>query len=476
MRLKKPSLKPDQLKQGAYQQQPGDKQYGVDDPGEPTFDEYGMNIHGTKAFDMNDLPFRGVTSWVTLTLLMALPLGVAGQKVLRLEDAEYEPQIRTVLLYSLVPGTQGPQAVTKLEAQQIVLEFDDLVEDRQNYYARLIHCNHDWTKSTLRDLEILRDYNEFPINDFGYSINTHIPYVHYRFAVPPVKLPGNYVLVVYRDGDKNDIMFSRRFIVHQSLMTLIQEENMVGLGNLKSTNQALNFRISYARMEVLNPASSVHVVIRQNYRWDNARKDVKASFIREDLKQLEYRFFDMDHSFSAGNEFRFVDFRSLNSPGINTERIERSSKPFDLYVTTDGSRQSQAYTQFPDMNGLFVIENFDYRIEPWLSSNYLYVNFTLRAPKVSSDVFVIGAFNGWQQGEENRLTWSNGAYTGRVLLKQGFYNYQYWVPPASGLPGNHFEGDFFQTENMYEVLVYYRPFQPNADLLVGYFQLPVNPR
>lgn len=476
MRLKKLSLKPDKLQQGARQQQPGDKQDGIDDPGHTALNERCMNIHGIKAFVINGRRIGRVTAWVALTFLMTGPMNAFGQKSLRLEDAEYEPQIRTVLCYSLQPGTQGPQAVTKLGAQQLMLEFDDLVEDRQNYYARIIHCNYDWSRSTLRDLDILREYNEFPINDFGYSINTYIPYVHYRFPVPPVKLPGNYVIVVFRDGDKEDIMLSRRFIVHQSLMTLIQEENLVGLGNLKSTNQALNFRISYARMEVLNPASSVHVVIRQNYRWDNARKNVKASFIREDLKQLEYRFFDMDHSFSAGNEFRFVDFRSLNSPGINTDRIDRSRKPYELFVAADGGRQHQAYTQWPDMNGSFTVENYDYRQEPWLSCNYLYVNFTLRSPRIDNDVFVIGSYNGWQQGEENRMTWSNGAYTGRILLKQGFYNYQYWVPPTQGQQGNYFEGDFFQTENMYEVLVYYRPFQPNADLLVGYFQLPVNPR
>ena len=435
-----------------------------------------MNIHGIKAFDMNGRVNRPVTAWVAVTFLMFIHFSGMGQKTLRLEDREYEPQIRTVLCYSVQPGAQSPQAIARLDAQQIVLEFDDLVEDRQNYYARIIHCNFDWTRSTLRDLDILRDYNEFPINDFGYSVNTHIPYVHYRFPLPPVKLPGNYLLIVYRDGDKDDVILSRRFIVHQSLMTLIQEENLIGLGNLKNTNQGLNFRISYNRMEVLNPSASVHVVIRQNYRWDNARREVKPSFIREDLKQLEFRFFDMDHSFSAGNEFRLVDFRSLNSPGQNTGRVDRTRKPLELYVANDGVRRDQAYTQWPDMNGSFALENYDYRVEPWVSSNYLYVNFLLQAPKVDNDVFVIGGFNGWQQNEENKMTWTGNAYTGRVLLKQGFYNYQYWVSPANGLSGNYFEGDFFQTENMYEVLVYYRSFQPNADLLVGYFQLPVNPR
>lgn len=434
-----------------------------------------MNFHLIKAFCVNALRPTGVTWWVAFCFLMT---GAYAQKTLRMEDMTYEPEIRTVLCYAMSSGLGPgvPAATTKLEAQNLMLEFDDLREDKENYYLRIVHCNHDWSKSLLRDLDILSDYNEFPINDFGFSISTHIPYVHYRIPLPRVKLPGNYMAIVYRDGDKNNLVLSRRFLVYQGLTTLVQDDNLSGLGNLKLTNQALNFRISYTRMEVLNPASTLHVTIRQNQRWDNARSDVRPNFIREDLKQLDYRFFDMDHSFSAGNEFRFVDFRSLNSPGINTSRIDRSRKPYELYVNTDRSRNGLAYTQFPDRNGSFVLENFDYRQEPWLSSNYLYVTFALQAQQQSSDVYVIGAFNNWQQQEENRMNWSNGTYTTRMLLKQGFYDYQFWATPSAAQDGNKFEGNHFQTENVYEVLVYYRPFQPNADLLVGYFLLPVNVR
>lgn len=436
-----------------------------------------MNIHTIKAFFLNQYRVWTVTFWVAVSLLMVIAEAVSAQKSLRLEDTVYEPEIKTVLCYAL---GQGPGSVTgasaRLEAQNLVLEFDDLRENKENYYLKLVHCTYDWKRSPLRDLDIMREYNEFPINDFAFSLNTQIPYVHYRIAVPPVKLPGNYILLVYRDGNKDDVVLSRRIIVYQNLMTLSQDDNLAGLGNLKSTNQALNFRISYPRIEVLNPSSSVHVIIRQNQRWDNARMDVRPNFIREDIKQLEYRFFDMDHSFSAGNEFRFVDFRSLNSPGINTQRFDRTQRPAVLYVAPEASRNGLAYTQLPDRNGSFVLENLDYRVEPWITGQYVFVHFTLTSPQLSEDVYVIGAYNGWRQDDENRMTWANGAYTGRVLLKQGFYDYQYWVPANTSLGGNLLEGSHFQTENVYEVLVYYKPFQPNADLLVGYFLIPVNPR
>lgn len=436
-----------------------------------------MNFHTIKAFVLNGWICRAVTGRVVVTFLtFLLSLPSYGQKSLKMEDATYEPQIHTVLCYSLSPGPGVPAAVTKVDVQNIVLEFDDLQEDRNNYYARLIHCNYDWTKSTLHDLDIMRDYNEFPINDYMYSMNTYSPYVHYRFALPRIKLPGNYLLVVYRNGDKTDLILSRRVLIYQDLMSLAQEDNMTGLGNLKSTNQALNFTVNYSRMEVLNPSTSVHLMIRQNLRWDNARTNVQPTFIREDIKQIEYRFFDMNQSFSAGNEFRFVDFRSLNSPGINTDHIDRTQRPPELYVAPDAPRSGLAYTQMTDKDGAYVIENLDNRQEPWVSCNYINVNFTLRAPQLNEDVFVIGSFNAWQQNDENRMTWNNGFYSARLFLKQGFYDYQYWVRPSGQYSGNYFEGNHFQTENRYEVLVYYRTFQPNADILVGYFVIPVNPR
>lgn len=416
----------------------------------------------------------------TSSLILAFLTVVAAtlaQKRLVLQDMTYEPQIRTVQCYPNQPTEANNllPSVARLESQNLLLEFDDLQEQKSNYYLKLIHCNFDWTKSTLMDLDFLYDYNEFTINDYSYSINTHIPYLHYRMPIPPVKIPGNYVIIVYRDGNRQDLVLSKRIMIYDGRISLGADNQLAGLGNIKSTNQAMNFIVSYARTELINPMSSVHLTIRQNQRWDNAMEDVKPSFIREDVSQIEFRTYDMDKSFQAGNEFRFVDFRSLNYPGQNTLKLDKTRKPYELYVNPDGSRQGQSYAQYPDMNGGFAIDNTDYRQEPWISAQYLMVNFSLFSPDLKGDVYVMGAFNGWARNEENKMVYQAGSYSKRILLKQGFYNYQYWVEQPGDNP-NQVEGNHFQTENVYEVLVYYRPFQPNADLLIGYFVIPVNPR
>ena len=183
----------------------------------------------------------------------------------------------------------------------------------------------------------------------------------------------------------------------------------------------------------------------------------------------------MDKTFQGGSEFRFVDFRSLNYPGQNTYKLDKSHKPYDLVVNLDGVRTSQAYSQYMDLNGNYYVANQDYSQESWISANYLFVNFALQSPPVKGDVYVIGAFNEWTRSDENKMAYSQGKYNQRILLKQGFYNYQYWVDNPEN-DGNIIEGNHFETENIYEVLVYYRSFQPAADMLIGYFLIPVNPR
>lgn len=409
-----------------------------------------------------------------LTLFFSSP-----QKVLEYENRVYEPEIKSVQLYSEKREIRSHllPSVTQINQNDLVLEFDDLRNDFNSYYVRIIHCQYDWAASSLRDLDFMADYNEFNVNDYAFSSNTQIPYVHYRFNLPKVKLPGNYLLVVYRNGNKSDIILSHRFMVYDGRTSLKQDNRTSGALTLRSTNQQLNFTVDYRGVEIINPFGSVHVVIRQNQRWDNARFNIKPSFVREDVNQIEYRLFDSDKFFTAGNEFRFVDFRSINFPGQNTDWVDKASVPYHLWVQPDASRINEVYSQYPDINGQYYIENRENGNDE-TASNYVDVTFTLKTQELEkANVYLVGAFNQWIKNQESRMQYSpaTGTYQNTQLLKQGWYNYQYQVE-GNQLSPNYFEGSHFETENFYEVFFYYRPFQPNADLLIGYFPIEVNAR
>ena len=60
-------------------------------------------------------------------------------------------------------------------------------------------------------------------------------------------------------------------------------------------------------------------------------------------------------------------------------------------------------------------------------------------------------------------------YETRLMLKQGYYSYRYVTTDTDGkLQPLKSEGNFFQTENKYQALVYHRPAGGRTDLLVGY--------
>lgn len=397
----------------------------------------------------------------------------SNPKILRLADAAYEPQIRTIRLFPA--GSPLLPAVIPLGQWNLLLEFDDLTTGRSNYNVYIVHCNHDWTRSSLQDLDFMSAYNEFPINNSEFSVDTHLPYVHYWFNLPPVKLPGNYVAVVYRESNKEDIVLSRRFMVYDNQVSFVKDENLLGPGRMADLNQQINFTINHKNLNILNPALDVQVNIRQNQRWDNMAFGIKPSFIRDIEKELEYRFFDDTKMFKGGNEFRFFDLRSLMNPGRNVRYVDRKIKPFEVYIEKDKSRTDEAYAQYDDMNGNYIIENYDFGDLAY--TNYAYINFTLASPPVNGDVFVTGAFNQWNLNKENKMKYDSAqqAYTSTILLKQGWYDYQYYVKSAT-LPPYYYEGSHFQTENFYEIFVYHKPFQPRADLLIGYVRLYENPR
>ncbi|RAV99569.1 type IX secretion system plug protein [Pseudochryseolinea flava] len=394
-------------------------------------------------------------------------------KTLTYTDRQYELRIKTVLLHPnkapLLP------AVTEIGNWSLVLEFDDLVEATETYNARIVHCNHDWTPSSLQNLDYLTSFNEYPINNYEFSVDTHIPYVHYWLNLPPVKLPGNYVVVVYRGSDKDDIVLSRRFMVFDQSISVMTEQNLLGAGRISSLNQQLNFKISYKNLDILNPMMDVHVNVRQNQRWDNIAMNIKPTFIREIDKEIDYRYFDEGQMFKGGNEFRFFDLRSLNYPGRNVASIDKKVAPFHAFIETDKSRRGQSYAQYDDLDGLFRLDNYDTRGMSY--ANYVMVNFSLSTPKLNGEVYVAGAFNNWALNKINRMSYDSvrSKYSADILLKQGWYDYEYYVK-AQNMEPHYFEGSHFETENYYEVFVYYRAIKPQADLLVGYLTLAKNPR
>lgn len=415
---------------------------------------------------------------IVVLLCSCTPLAIPtnnNQSIDLLSDGVFRSGIKTVQLYpdkNEVANVLLPAVVPKNE-QILRVEFDDLTTTYHAFTAKITHCNADWSKSSLANLDFLNDFNSFPITQYAFSSDTHIPYIHYWFQLPPLKLSGNYVLTVYQDD--NTPVFSKRFMVYENSVKLGSFADISGANQL-GNKQAINLKMNYNPLAVMNPATQFEVSIRQNQRWDNLIQNVPPTFIFEGQKEIDYRIIDEQYMHDGGNEYRFVDLRSILNTGQNIARIDRTLKPFRAFAATDQSRAGGRYSQYLDFNGNFVIQNYDSPLQ--YSENYLNVNFTLPVKKpVDGKVFISGRFAENAFSTEVELVYDSARkhYSKELLLKQGWYNYQYIVN-SSHVEANILEGNHFETENLYEVFVYFKSLQPRADLLVGYIQFTKNAR
>jgi hypothetical protein len=148
----------------------------------------------------------------------------------------------------------------------------------------------------------------------------------------------------------------------------------------------------------------------------------------------------------------------------------------EVFIQPDKTRNGLPYAIYQDLNGNFTNDNYDYRNAA--SGSYASVYFYLQTPsQINGDVYLNGAFADWALTEEFKMSYDSvlKQYEGMAYLKQGWYDYQYVVKSAS-VPYDYFEGSHFETSNEYEIFVYYRNYQPLADLLVGYVKVESNIR
>ncbi|MBW3128387.1 DUF5103 domain-containing protein [Hymenobacter profundi] len=402
-----------------------------------------------------------------------------ADKTLRYQDYIYDPNVRSVQCYV---GTSGntdifqPPVVPLSQGLPILLEFDVLGSQSQRLTAKLIHCDVDWKPSLLTDIQFLDQINDQLITDYRTSVGTKVPYFHYKLQVPRVKLSGNYLLVV--QGPGNTPLLSRRLLVYDTNVQLFLQPGPIAAGAERYTLQQLNFGISYAGYPIINPSQELKVILRQNFRWDNAKYNLRPTFVRDAEQRLEYQYFNFENTFPGLSEFRPFDMRSLQVMGVGMLKLDQQSVPKAVLLNPDASRAGEAYTRYPDINGQRLFESREYGNGD-TNADYANVTFQLHAEQAApGPVYVLGQLTDWQLRDEFRLTYDAAAqlYTKTVLLKQGYYNYIYATQTPQGPNSVMWEGSHQETENQYDLLVYYRPPGTRADLLIGYQSVDVNKR
>ncbi|MCU0445109.1 MAG: DUF5103 domain-containing protein [Microscillaceae bacterium] len=405
-----------------------------------------------------------------------------NEKVFTTENYVYEANVRTIqfcpeALTSDKSEYLKPPVRFLQDSRPLQIEFDLVGEHRiRNLRARVFHCDYDWKLSNLNDIEVLNEVNDFVVNNYQISFNTRVPYVHYTFQVPRVKMSGNYVLMIYQNGNDKDYLLTQRFWIYENKIGIEPNVRNSTQVSERDRNQQIDFKLNYSAYStnLMNPREEIKVVIRQNYRSDNQILGLKPLYIREFDKLLEYNYFNLENNFRGGNEFRRFDTRSIRFLGFNVNNISVSDTLVAMQLVSETSREKNPYFRQPDYNGNYLIGHFETG-RGKTEADYIQTKFVLQARQMADgEVYVVGRFNNWQTETENRMRYNaeKGEYTADILLKQGEYNYMFGVKKLGEktFQTDFWEGSFQETENNYEIIVYHHPLGARTDLIVGYRQ------
>ncbi|WP_339755232.1 type IX secretion system plug protein domain-containing protein [Algoriphagus aquimarinus] len=421
------------------------------------------------------------TKFLLLSFLLASS-AVFSLFAQQLEDKVYKDHIQSVRLFpegATIDASLNAPITSLQSATPLVLLFDDLAFDPQLYTAKLIHCDADWQKSQLKDNDFLRTFNEFNVQNYDYSVNTRIPYIHYQFELPAVTKSGNYIVKVYSQRDESDVILTKRFMIYEEVFNVGASIVPPSQTAARRNSQQINLVVNYSAGEVTNPDGQIKVVIRQNQRWDNAKFLSKPTFMNESSKILRYESFDGGNTFDAGNEFRFVDLRFIRANGVNIANMRVEPDVIFADGNINKPRPETAYSQYLDLNGQYLVETKDRpggNME--VESEYMLMTFRLAIEQTSEPIYLIGSLTNWGKAAEAKMEWDPkmGVYTTSLLVKQGWYDYQYAFLVDGKFDPQSFEGSYFETENEYEVMVYFRNLGSRYDQLVGYVYLQPNRR
>ena len=380
--------------------------------------------------------------------------------------------VKTVQLYR--EGWPMSYPVVRLrEDVPLVLEFDDLSKEQPTFMYKVIHCNADWTPSDLSEMEYVEGYPENDIRDGTPSFNTYYNYLHYRLQIPNenirLLLSGNYLLVVYRDGDPETVVFTKRFMVTESAVNIEASANVPVLNHYKGCCQEVDFTVNHMGITIDDPYSETRTFVFQNGLWDLGIDDLQPYMVNPDQLVYDYQ---EENIFPGGNEFRFFDTKNTRTPTYYVQRIDFVDPYFHFELKPDKSRPPHNYFSKEDINGRYAIEA-EGSHDPGVDADYVFVHFRLDMPlPLDGEVFVAGALTNWQFDELSKMEYNaeEQAYMKSLLLKQGVYNYRYLFLPAFSeqFVMDEIEGSHNETENEYLILFYHRPPGTRYDRLLGH--------
>lgn len=417
-----------------------------------------------------------LNAFALLLLFFGMKSPLAAQTDTVLTNATYKSSVKTVEISR--EGWKLSYPVMELgSSSHLVLSFDDLADNAKNYQYTIIHCTADWRPSDLVQGDYIEGFTSSEIDDYDYSFNTLHNYIHYEISLPNndinLSLSGNYVILVYEDYDRANVVLTKRFSLYKKQVNIEADIKRATLAQHSGYGQEMDFSINYGSYRINDPYSELKVMVRQNNRWDRSVVGLMPKFVHD--SKLIYEF-DDENVFKGGNEFRFFGAQSVRYKSQQIKEIVFADPYYHIELRKDRPRETSGYSYHEDINGKYYIDVQESERDA-LQADYVFVHFSLVTdyPLPGKNVYIAGELAGWEYGKHNKMEFNpqTGAYERVLLLKQGYYNYEYVVRSKSGnFPDDmQLEGNHYQTENDYLIFVYHQRPGGRYDKLIGYVKV-----
>ncbi len=406
-------------------------------------------------------------------LLLILLLLVSYCTFSQLPDTVYKPNIQCVRFHMY--GDQKAMPIYSLNSgDQLELNFDDLDGNVKSYYYSFQLCDYNWKPVDLSPLLYIKGFTQQRITTNRYSSIAFTKYTHYQALLPDrnttILLSGNYMLKVFLDGDTSKLAFTKRLLVLDSKAAITATVVQPFLPQQFSTHQKIQISANIKGLNTFSAAQQVKVVIIQNNRWDNALKDIMPTFVRGTT--LEYST-ENTCIFPGGKEWRWLDLRSFRLQSDRVDSATYSKTATIIFVKPDIDRSGERYVSYGDLNGMFIVATYE-SINPYWQGDFATVHFSLATPNAQpytdKDIYLAGQLTDYALNDKTKMVFNTlkGKYEGTAFLKQGYYNYTYIaVDKNNPQQKTALEGNYWETENSYTILMYYKSFTDRADQLIG---------
>jgi Domain of unknown function (DUF5103) len=393
-----------------------------------------------------------------------------------LGDKIYKPNIKSVKLHAY--GDQLGYPILNLNGgDRIELHFDDMDGNVKNYSYTYQLCNADWTPAVYSQFDFIKGFFQVRIGTYRTSSVALTRYTHYQAVIPdqnsyPTK-PGNYIIKVFLNGNESNVVLTKRMLVVENRISIAAQIQQPFNAQFMRTHHKIQFSLDATQLKITNPRQELKIVLIQNNRWDNVIQNIQPTFTRGN--SLEFNT-ENDCVFAANREWRWLNLSSFRLQSDRVDSAHYTNKSTEVFVKPDGDRKKIPYYYYRDQNGMYFLGGGMDNLNPYWQGDYARVRFTYVPPQnqiiKDKELYLYGELTNYELNDSSKMVFNGdkGVYEGSLFLKNGYYDFTYALKDKKGNI-ELIDNNYWETENQYMILVYYRPFSARHDQLVGISKL-----